>query len=236
MARHDVLATYDYPGPKGQPRMRKLRIEDDRADKGRRFTMQVHVVGYDGAGRWIGGKDVVQRYWPLWSWKAMYQLPKLLQALRANAPTFIAEGEKDADALNRCLLAVGGGGFASTGWQGASEFTPQQAAWFRRGDGPIHIVMDNDWPGVWAGALKYRELTRAGVDPARIDLLAPPRKYNDAHDAAAVVGFSRVNLRSVGVERVERAANTYAARRRRRAEANGSDWFGWEPIKIGGRS
>lgn len=215
---------YPYPNAKGAPRIRKLRF-DPKA-----FRMQSWVMCGDGVGRWHNG---IKDHRLAWSERAMYNLPAVLKALRAGEPVVLCEGEKDADAVNAAHRPLG---VATSHWQGASDFHPRQAAWFTRGSGPIFIMADNDEPGAYSAWMRYTALVKAGVDPARLTLVAPPRGHKDAHDAIAPVGFSHVPVRRPDPARVERAATRYGVARAARAEANGSDWMAPTFIKAGAKS
>jgi hypothetical protein len=199
-----IEARYDYPNAAGQPRIRKLRYT------GKRFKMQSAYQWPDGSWHFTTGTDARFE----WSLRALYRLPSLIAALKLDAPAFLCEGEKDADAVNASLM---GAGFATSHWQGADTFEPGQAEWFT-GYGsrsPVTIVCDNDAAGAWCGWLRYSTLREVGVSKRRLRVVAAPwdgRRLKDAADALAV-GVPLCEFRSVRLRSLRDAAERYSASR-----------------------
>lgn len=209
MAPGPIEAIYDYPSPKGDPRIRKVR----RAGKWLRPYSWV-ALG-DGTMGWrIGIKDCQLE----WSFRALYNLPIVLTALGFEEPVHLTEGEKDADAVQAFIDATTSVGVATSHWQGADAFEYGQAAWFTRYDSfsPVIVVCDNDVPGAYSGWTRYSVLLRAGVAADRLSVVAPPwdrRRLKDAHDALSV-GVSLDDFRQVNLRSLERTALAYRANRR----------------------
>ena len=63
-------------------------------------------------------------------------------------------------------------------YSGSMPFTEEQAEWFVRGRSPVHIILDNDNAGFYAGWLRYGRLIAAGH--TRIGMIA-----GSADDAVA---------------------------------------------------
>jgi hypothetical protein len=182
---------YVYADEHGRPRFRKVRSDP------KRMPVETWKPTLNGRGGWVPKLRDDQLEF---SERAMYHLQELIWALRANEPVFWCEGEKDADALR------GVGAFATSHWQGASDVHPSQARWFAEFGtvSRVYVVVDVDDPGAYCGLLRYKLLRRAGVDPARLRIVAPPRPHNDAAEAVEA-GALRADLRALGLRRVTRA-------------------------------
>ena len=191
-----IVARYDYTSLAGEPRLQKVRFD----------PKQFMWLSWDGTRQtWVRGIADNRIEWSL---RALYRLPELVLALKANEPTWITEGEKDADALVSIGLTA-----TSTGG-GADQCEPGQAAWFSRygSTSPIYVVCDNDLPGAYSGHLRYTMLLQAGVDPERIRVVAPKwdsRRLKDAHDAVAACGTRRVRWRRVALPSLRATAIRY---------------------------
>jgi hypothetical protein len=203
---------YIYTDAKSRPRLRKLR-KDPKA-----FYMDSWV--HDPlSGHWSRGiRDEQQEF----AAKAMYRLPELLWALTADAPVYWCEGEKCADAVTATLNVCGVG---TTHWQGATSATPEQAAWFRRGDGPIYLIADVDDAGAACVLARRQLLLDAGVRHQRLALLAPPHPHKDAAEALQA-GVPLSEFRKPMRTRLSAAAARYEAERSHGGERGESDWYG----------
>jgi hypothetical protein len=197
-----IVARYDYTNAKGEPRLQKVRFEPKR-------FMWRSWDPRPGRETWVKGINDWQYGWSL---RALYRLPELIAALKANEPVYLAEGEKDADALVSCgLVATSHGG-------GADQFEAGQAKWFA-GYGStsrIYIVCDNDAAGAYSGHLRYTMLRQAGVDARRIRVIAPTwdlRRLKDAHDLVAACGTRPLAWRRVNLARLRAATFRYRTAR-----------------------
>lgn len=207
---------YDFTTPKGELRIRKVRIERPGLPK-KMFMLSAHpddapCCSMGESIRWCRGTAGHYEF----SFGALYRLPEVVAGIKAGAEIVTTEGEKDADAL------VSLGRVATSHWQGAGNFTPEQARRLRRAE-RIVIVCDHDEPGALDGWVRYQLLTETGVPEARIRVLKPPKGFKDAAEAVEA-GRSWGDFRPVRLDRLEKAADAYEAARgstRRR----GSDWM-----------
>lgn len=201
------VAVYDYTGPKGEPRIRKIRFQP------KAFRMESALI----QPGWVGWTFGITDRWYEWSTKALYRLPEVIAALRCGDPVWWAEGEKDADTL------AGWGVCGTSTWQGASDLWPDQCRWFTRygSRSPVKLVIDWDLPGGHFAWLRYQTLVDVGVAPERIEVVAPPWRRGRVKDVtdAAELGLSLSAVRPVGLDRVWAAASRYRAARRER--------YGW---------
>lgn len=197
---------YVYTDHKGRPVLRKLRFEP------KQFAMDSWC---EERGRWV---PTILDTQLAAADRAMYHLPELLWALSADVPVHWVEGEKDADAIR------GVGGVATSHWQGALHATRGQARWFKRGSGPILLLVDVDRSGAGAACALNRKrlLLDAGVPRSRVRLLAPPHPHKDAA-AAIEAGRLLSEFRKPSEPRMTRLAHEYTATRRQRRES--SDWM-----------
>lgn len=196
-----IVATYMYTDERGRPVLRKVRSDP------KRFKMQ--AARYTNSRLyWRGDPGCVERWQPEWADKAMYNLPVLLDALRLGRRVYLVEGEKDCDVMTALHTVP-----ATTNWQGAGEFTHQQAKWFTTygNRSKIRIVMDSDGPGRWAGWQRYRLLVAVGVDPKRIRLVTPDAGKDVADMALCGLGLDA--LVRVPRREVRLAAEAYGAER-----------------------
>lgn len=199
-----IEATYIYTDDRDRPVLRKVRTRD------KRFRMQAARLRNDRL-YWKGDPGCVERWQPEWSVKALYHLPVLLDALKHGKPVFLVEGERDCEVATALWRRA-----ATTNWQGAAKFTPEQAEWFvqyGKGNSRVNVLMDNDEPGHWAGWQRYSVLVGAGVAPKRIRLWRPG---DAAHKDVADVAAAGLGLRAfvrVGPREVEDRAASYGAER-----------------------
>jgi hypothetical protein len=196
-----IRALYIYTDDFGRPVFRKVRREP------KHFRMQAAVYK-NSRLYWKRGRGVVDRYQPEWSDRALYNLPVVLDALRYGEPVHLVEGERDADSLASLRKLA-----ATTNWQGAKAFTPEQASWFVRGRSRIHIVIDNDDAGFYGGWLRYTRLIAAGVSKKQLSVWGPRGGAADLTERLCRVGTSRNALRPVGLDALEERASRESARR-----------------------
>ncbi|MDO3398096.1 toprim domain-containing protein [Nocardioides sp. SOB44] len=170
-----LVGDYIYTDELGRPVLRKLRSEP------KRFKMAAALHRHDRL-YWKSGPRCVERYQADWAMKAMLNLPCLLDALRRGEPVFLTEGERDCQTLSSLQKVA-----VTTNWQGAGEFTRQQAGWFVYGGGrsQVTIFLDRDDAGHWAAWQRYSLLTEVGVAPERITMLRPAAtRHKDLTDVA----------------------------------------------------
>lgn len=197
---------YIYTDQKGRPKLRKVRFD----------PKQFFMDSWSELGAsWVKGTKRQEEFKD----RALYHLPEVLWALRADVPIWWTEGEKCADAVR------GVGGVATTHWQGACNATAEQAAWFSRGVSPVFVVVDVDDPGAACGLARRRLLLDNGTNAQRIKLLAPPRPHKDAADAIAA-GHKLDDFREVTVPRLRIAAKRYIRQRAESGKRGESDWYG----------
>jgi hypothetical protein len=115
------VKTYDYFDEKGELLYQTVRYEPKTFRQRRP----------DGAGGWIWNLDGVRR--------VIYNLPKVLDAIRKGKVVAIAEGEKDADTLT----SLGIVGTCSP--MGAGKWPDEFSQYFR--DADVFVFYDNDPPG-----------------------------------------------------------------------------------------
>lgn len=153
----------------------------DYTDENGTLLFQV-VRGMDATG----GKSFLQRHPDPgkrsgWCWKLAdcladanrfvpWHLPEVLDAVRRGAPVWIAEGEKDADALRRQ------GVVATCNAGGAGKWRAQHSAWLKG----AHVVITRDMDEPGAKHQKQVEQSLAGI--AASVRLVQPAKGKDAFD------------------------------------------------------
>lgn len=117
-----IVATYDYTDEAGTLLYQVVRLEPKDFRQRRP----------DGAGGWTWKLEGVK--------PVLYRLPELLAAVAAEDPVYVAEGEKDADALHRagCVATCNSGG--------AGKWRPHLAEHLR-GVSDVRIIADRDEPG-----------------------------------------------------------------------------------------
>ncbi|MCD4527454.1 hypothetical protein [Nocardioides sp. cx-173] len=198
---------YVYTDLAGKPKLRKLRMAP------KAFCMESWVAGEHEF--WARGIRPEQE---AFADKAMYHLPELVWALRADELVWWSEGEKDADALR------GVGAVATTHWQGALHATRDQARWFVQGHGPIRLAVDVDKSGAGAACAieRKRLLLYVGVERSRIQIVAPPRPHKDAAEAVEA-GRPLTAFRKPNESAMTKLAADYTTTRRKHRES--SDWL-----------
>ena len=135
----EAIATYTYADERGEP----LFYVERRA--GKRFRQ----YRLDAAGRKVWNLDGVRR--------VPYRLPELLAAVWSGETVYVAEGEKDAEAIRAA------GAAATTNPGGAGKWRAEYARYF---DGPckVIVVADRDEPGYEHAAQVAGSLREAPVD------------------------------------------------------------------------
>lgn len=157
-----ILAAYKYTDEAGQAAFRVVRRP------GKKFTHE----RADGAGGWISGRgcmDGVRR--------VPYRLPDVIKAVQSGQPIYIAEGEKDCDALDRL------GVIATCNSGGAGNWKEEHSRPFRGGN--VIIIPDKDETG--EKHLSVVGAALAGV-AARVRVLRLPGSGKDAFDWIAAGG------------------------------------------------
>jgi hypothetical protein len=145
-----IVATYSYQVENGTEHFQVCRMQP-------KDFRQRHK-GADG--RWVWKLPEVQRFLP-------YRLPEVAEAIAAERPVFIVEGEKDADNLAKLGIA------ATCNAGGAGKWRPDHAQQLRNAD--AIICPDNDEAGrkhanrVWktlrVSASRVRLLELPGLPP-----------------------------------------------------------------------
>jgi hypothetical protein len=118
----EVVATYDYTDEKGALLFQVVRYAS-KAFKQRRP---------DGAGGWLWNLKDVPR--------VLYRLPDVLDAMATPRTVFVAEGERDCDAL------AAAGETATCNPMGAGKWRPEHAR-VLYGAAEVVVVADRDEPG-----------------------------------------------------------------------------------------
>jgi hypothetical protein len=212
-----VSGEWIYTDERGLPLLRKVRREGDPKNK---FRMQAARYAPPRGLYWKGERGCVERWQSEFGERALYNLPIIKDALIAGATVYLCEGERDADTWTALFKKA-----ATTGWQGASDFTYEQARWFMLGKGTskIRILMDNDDAGIAGAWLRRRRLKAVGVDPKRIRLLRPSDPaHSDATDVA-LAGLGRCGWDRVRPSEARLLARAYEADRASRRGS--SDWM-----------
>lgn len=181
-----IVANYDYLNVKGEPRLRKVRLDP----KG--FRMR-SADWQDDQGHWWYRSGVTDERFEFWT-MALYRLPEVVSALRVDVPVWWCEGEKDVHALETL-------GVVATTTPNPSDLWAAQCRWFLKygTSSDVIVVCDQDEHGGWWGWERYTGLIEVGVDLSRITVVTPKsRVHKDAADVVGaglgLVGFRRVNL------------------------------------------
>jgi hypothetical protein len=201
-----LKAIFIYTDDLGRPVLRKIRKAGSHSNGSKHFTAQAARYRH-GRLYWKSGKGVVEKYQPEWASKVIYNLPVVLDALRAGEDVWFTEGERDADTLMSVARVA-----ATTTHQGIERITPEQAAWFVQRDSTINVLMDNDDPGRFGGWSRYVALTQAGVDRSRVRLWLPAKGLKDVTDAVAALGLGPA-LRRASRSRTRDVAFRYGTAR-----------------------
>lgn len=120
-AAPEIVATYDYTDEQGQVLFQVVRFQP------KDFRQRAP----DGAGGWKWSLDGVRR--------VLYRLPDLEQVRGTDAPVYVCEGEKDADAIIRA------GGCATSNPGGAGKWRSEYGEMLR--DCAVVVVQDRDGVG-----------------------------------------------------------------------------------------
>lgn len=160
-------AEYVYPDADGTVRLLKQRF---RSPDGTKTFAWVHR---NGSGSWETGKAEAPR--------RLYNLPAVLEAVRAGRAVLLVEGEKDADAATEL-------GFAATTSPEAASVDAELLAPLR--DADVVIVGDNDGPG-----RKYVLAAAKLLPRARVLALPGVAKKGDLSDWSALQAEPAVELR-----------------------------------------
>lgn len=201
-----LKAIFIYTDDLGRPVLRKIRKAGSHSNGSKHFTVQAARYRNDRL-YWKSGRGCAEKWQPNWASKAIYNLPVVLDALRAGEDVWFTEGERDADTLMTVARVA-----ATTTHQGIERITPEQAAWFVQGDSQINILMDNDEPGRFGGWSRYVALTQAGVDRSRVRLWLPAKGLKDVTEAVAALGLDPA-MRRANRSRTRDAAFRYGTAR-----------------------
>ncbi len=119
---------YDYRGPDGAIRYRKLRFRE-AGGPGKTFIQVTPAP--DGSPLWVFGRASNG------VGEVLYNLPEVLEAARAGGEVWVVEGEKDADTARALGLA------ATTNADGAGHWRPELAGALR-GCSRVTVIADGD--------------------------------------------------------------------------------------------
>lgn len=163
-----VVATYDYRDEAGAALFQAVRLWAP-PPRNKDFRQRRP----DGKGGWVWDLDGVRR--------VLYRLPELIAAGRADVSTwvFVAEGEKDADALARVGLV------ATTNPMGAGKWRAEFAELLR--GRRVCVLPDNDAPGRAHADAVEKSLRGVAREVVRLDLPGLPDK-GDVSDWLAAGG------------------------------------------------
>lgn len=168
-------AVYDYTDAHGKLIFQVVRR---RTPEGKKDFRQRRP---DGAGGWIWTITDLKE-------KPIYNLPKVLEALMAENPVWVVEGEKDADALEaRGIVATCNSGGAGK-WQRHHTDTLAKAK--------VIISPDMDGPG-FRHAQFVRDELEGVAESVRV--VAPPDGHNDVADALEA-GASPLEFKNFDVD------------------------------------
>lgn len=135
----------------------------------------------------------------------LYKLQKVIAAVKAGAPLYICEGEKDAHALESQGVT------ATTAPAGAGNWAKADHEPLR-GAANVHICIDLDEAGKKRGAALYKHLTEITPGPVRILAAAEGKDVADhiaaGHTIADLVEISPTELEGVGPA-AEEAPHSY---------------------------
>ena len=138
-----LVSTYKYRDESGNLLFEKQRFVDENGKKTFRQRKPA------GPGKWTYSLGDVP--------KVLYNLPEVSKAIKAGAPIWIVEGEKDANTLTEMGI------IATTPPNGAGSWTALHTSQLS-GAVSIDIIADNDEPGIKHAFDVYEELASAGHD------------------------------------------------------------------------
>jgi hypothetical protein len=134
-ARSEIIAAYDYTSEDGELLYQVVRFGPKKDFRQRRP---------DGRGGWHWKLGDVRR--------VLYRLPEVLEAVSLGKPIYVAEGEKDVDAIRDA------GGVATCNAGGAGKWKPAYNDALRGAN--VIVIADKDEPG--------REHARAVAEALRM--------------------------------------------------------------------
>lgn len=161
------IDTYEYFDPDGTLRFQVLRLRDEKGNK--TFRQRRPDPNVQSGWAWtVSDLPERQRALP-------YRLPEVLRAIHAGDPVWIAEGEKDVEALRKAGVAA----TCNAGGAGEGKWTSRHSEYLRGAD--VIITRDRDEAGVRHQAIVARSLD--GI--AGSVRLVEPAKGKDAADHLA---------------------------------------------------
>jgi hypothetical protein len=207
--RRVFQCAYRYFDGLGRERFEHVRnrLEPALPGKTKDFTYRFHprVKASSGSNRTYRVRD--------WEWvnqfppnakDLVYRLPELVDGLWSDDPVvYLAEGEKDADAL-------ADRGYVASSHHGAGKFSEAQAHWFE-GASRVVICMDRDLAGVRKAWDAYQVFRGVGFATEQISIVcaAGPVEINDVSDHLEA-GYRVDQLVPVDPRWVRRTAATTA--------------------------
>lgn len=144
-----------------QPQRKVIAKKYDYTDEGGNLLFQVVRLEPkdfrqrrpDGENGWIWNLEGVRR--------VPYRLPELLEAIGSERPVFVAEGEKDVDALWQLGIP------ATCNSQGAGKWRDEYSKHFR--GATVYVLPDNDAPGSAHAQQVAQSLTQVGAEVRVVD-------------------------------------------------------------------
>lgn len=160
---------YVYLDEDGGPLFRVIRTN---YASGKRSFSQQAADGRWGWRKGSGAMDGVRR--------VLYRLPELIDAIDEGYTIHLAEGEKDADALNSYFAAHEADAFATCHPMGAGKWRPAYTSLLAGADAVV-VWADRDGPGYRCALGRLSAILAAGI-PATAVLPIPDHKGADAYD------------------------------------------------------
>jgi hypothetical protein len=154
----EIVDTYDYTDPDGRLAFQTVRY----------WPKDFRQRQPDGAGGWIW--SINEPRCVRW----LYRSTRVLEALERGEPIFIAEGEKDVDALEQLGL------YATTNPMGAGKWRDEHARMLI-GAADVNVIRDRDEEGRKHAAAVVASLRRVGVEPTLLE----PRSGKDVSEHLA---------------------------------------------------
>jgi 5S rRNA maturation endonuclease (ribonuclease M5) len=167
-AGNRIVQTYDYLDASGNLLYQVVRYDP----KG--FSQRQP----DGYGGWNWNMKGVER--------VLYRLPEVIQGMAKGRTVFVAEGEKDVDALVKLGLC------ATCNSGGAGKWTASYSEVLA--GARVTILGDNDAPG-WEHAEKVARALHGKAGEVRVAY--PPEGYKDASDWIAQAGATDADFRGL---------------------------------------
>jgi hypothetical protein len=160
-----ITNVYDYFDQWGTLIMQVLRFRNDDGTK----TFRQRIPDPDKPGEWVYSTKGIS--------KPLYRLPQIIKAVEENKIIYVAEGEKDVDALVEAgYEATCNPGGADDGKGG--KWQPQHTHPIR--DARVVVIADRDEPGLIHARYVAQQLSRNG---STVKIKHAPAPHKDAAEA-----------------------------------------------------